>query len=134
MSDQLVLAIQSHRDINTVMIQDLDYSTLSYFVFFPNFIVNFDDFVHKLVLERGVSLNVKLRFLSFLVIVKIFMAKDSKEITVNLKYCFDLIFYLRASTSNEDYWAKRDNIFLEPPLLNNIEDKMLKAIRQLLEN
>lgn len=134
MSDQLVLAMQSHRDINTVMTQDLDYSTLSYYVLFPNFAANFDDFVHKLVLERGVSLNVKLRYLSFLIIVKVFMAKDCKAITENLKYCFDLILYLRASTSNEDYWTERVNDFLEPPLLNNNEDKILQAIRIILEN
>lgn len=132
-NDQFVLALNSHRDINDVMIQDLDYQTLKDFVLFPNFIHNFDSFVHKLVLEHTVPMNVKLRYLAFLTSVKIFIAKDIKMANENLKYCFDLIIFVRSLSSNEqiqtgDFWA-----FSDLPIFHNIENNMLKIIKMLLK-
>ena len=135
MNDQLVLALHSHRDINNVTIQDLDYKTLKDFVLFPNFTLNFDSFVHKLVLEHEVAFNVKLRYLAFLTSTKIFTARDNEVINENLKYCFNLLLFVRASTSHEHLESKIFPDFLELPIFHNIEDKFLflKAIRMLLE-
>lgn len=134
MNDQFALALNSHRDLNNVMIQDLDYKTLEDFVLFPNFTLNFDSFVHKLVLEHDVALNVKLRYLAFLTSAKMFTARDKGLINDNLKYCFNLLLFVRASTSHEHLETNYHPDFLELPIFHNIEYKLLKAIRMLLEH
>lgn len=133
MNDQLVLALHSHRDINNVTIQDLDYKTLKDFVLFPNFTLNYDSFVHKLILEREVTLNVKLRYLAFLTSTKVFTSKDSEAINQSLKYCFNLLLFVRASTSDEHLEAEQFPDFLELPIFDKIEHKILKAIQMLLK-
>lgn len=133
MNDQLVLALHSHRDINNVTIQDLDYRTLKDFVLFPNFTLNFDSFVHKLILEREVALSVKLRYLAFLTSTKVFTSKDNATINQSLKYCFNQLLFVRASTTFEHLEAEQFPDFLELPIFDEIEHKLLKAIRMLLE-
>lgn len=133
MTDQLVIALHSHLDINNVTIQDLNYETLKCFVLFPNFNLNFDSFVHKLVLEREVALNFKLRYLAFLTSTKVFTAKDNEAVYNNLKYCFNLLLFVRASTSHEHLETADFPDFSEFPIFDKIECKLLKAIRMLLE-
>lgn len=133
MNDQLVLALHSHRDINNVTIQDLDYRTLKDFVLFPNFTLNFDSFVYKLILERGVALSVKLRYLAFLTSTKVFTSRDNETINQSLKYCFNQLLFIRASSTFEHLEAEQFPDFLELPIFDEIEHKILKAIRMLLE-
>lgn len=133
MNEQLILALHSHRDINNVIIQDLDYDTLRHFVLFPNFALNYDEFIQKLVLERSVPLHLKLRYLAFLTSVKLFMAKDRNDINENLKYCFNLLLYVRSSTHENDQ-SEHATDFLKLPIFHKTEDKILKAIKVLLEN
>ena len=131
MSDHLDLALQSHRDANSITIQDLDYNILKDFVLFPNFIYNFESFVHKLVLEQKVESNVKLRYLAFLTSTT---SKDDEAIKESIKYCFNLLLFVRAEASSiEHFEAKNFPDVLELPIFDVVEDEFLKAIQILLK-
>lgn len=134
-SDQHFLSLSSHCDINGISFQELDYDKLKAFVLFPNFLFNLEIFLQNLISGKSGPVQTKLRYLSYLLCVKIFFAKNVQQIEDAMKSCFDMALFVKfCNPSSENDQIDSEFSPLELPIFQDRENDLLKAILVLLQN
>lgn len=130
-------AIHSHMDLlDYTNISDIDSSKLNYYLLLPGFTRIFKESAVKLILEKKTAPHIKHRLLGHLTCSLVFLAQSQKDLIENLKDCFDIALYVRATENcpvNESKLSSFDPHLI--PYFQNIldADALSKAIHLLLE-
>ena len=128
-TNQHFLSLGSHCDMNGMSLQELDYDRLKSLVFFPKFSISLEIFVQKLVSDKSASIQAKLRYLSYLLCVKIFSAINHHQIEEFTKSCFDAALYVKFSNSSrENDWCNNEFSPVELPIFQSEQNHLFKAI------
>lgn len=98
LNDQHFSAMHAHIDMfDYTSFQNFDYSKLRCFLLFPNFLSHFKKKSMELIKKKQTLLSTKLRAVGYLTLSLVFLAQNHDDFINELKFCFDLAFYLRAS-------------------------------------
>lgn len=131
-TDQHLLSLCSHCDANGISLAELDFDKLKLCVLFPNFAVNLEIFVQELIMDKLSPIQTKFRYLSYLLCVKNFSAKNNQEIEHNMKSCFDMALFVKfrnnSSCENDQLNNESEFFPLELPIFRDEQHHLLKAI------
>lgn len=135
-TDQHILSLDSHCDVNGISLQELDFDKLKSFVLFPDFIVNLEIFVQNLIMDKLTSIQTKFRYISYLLCVKIFSAKNSREIEYTMKSCFDMSLFVKFCNnySHENNQPNNECFPLELPIFRDDPHQILRAMLVLFSD
>ena len=144
LTDQHLLALNTHRDFEPVSMNDLNYERISYLALFPKFIINFQNFVRKLIVKHDVHFSVKLRYIGYLSCIVAFSQNNQKFID-EMRSCFDLALYVRATSVTQGTQSAVESVAIgcsldfedfDPSELNLFKENnetLIKAIYLLLK-